>query len=168
MQKTKLDGTEDSTINKVYLNFYRCWLDTEAFYIAFLVPVTLVIVFNTVVFVLVSHKLMEHNTNLKKSTRTRTKARLRRVIGVMVALGLTWIFAFLTINDNFGFGLTFQYLFTIANSLQGLFVFIFYVALNVEVRKLWIKIFDQKLAKFWYKHDGRGKIVVFVYTGSIS
>lgn len=46
-------------------------------------------------------------------------------------LGLTWIFGILTVTDA---GLVFQYLFTIFNSLQGLFIFLFHVVRSKEIR----------------------------------
>ena len=50
----------------------------------------------------------------------------------MVLLGLTWLFGILVIDDA---TVAFQYLFCIFNTLQGLFVFIFFCILPHETRK---------------------------------
>ena len=53
------------------------------------------------------------------------------VSGILVTLGLTWLFGAVAIGDA---KLVFQYLFTIFNSMQGLLVFIFYCVLSVQTR----------------------------------
>ena len=50
----------------------------------------------------------------------------------MVLLGLTWIFGILAIDDA---KLPIQYLFCIFNSLQGMFVFIFFVILPARKKQ---------------------------------
>ena len=123
---------------------FSCWLSPVPFYASFLGPVVLVMVFNTFLFILLARKLMQKGT-VQSTKKETVKTRLRRVVGVMVALGLTWMFALLTINDSYGIGIIFQFLFTIFNTLQGLLVFIFYIALNLEIRKFWVK----KLENTW-------------------
>ena len=122
-----------------------CWLSPVPFYAALLGPVFLVMVFNTVIFILLAHKLMQKG-KVQSTKKETTKTRLRRVVAVMIALGLTWLFALLTINDSYGVGLVFQILFTLFNTLQGLFVFVFYIVLNSEIRALW----KNKLENTWF------------------
>ncbi len=50
---------------------------------------------------------------------------------LVVLLGLTWAFGLLYINKE---TLIMAYLFTILNSLQGLFIFIFHCIMNEKVR----------------------------------
>ena len=61
----------------------------------------------------------------------------------MILLGLTWTFGLLTIDDA---KVTFQYLFCISNTLQGLFVFIFFGILPSGSRKQLRKVF-QRMSK---------------------
>ncbi|XP_057244825.1 adhesion G-protein coupled receptor G2-like [Malurus melanocephalus] len=56
---------------------------------------------------------------------------LRSVAGLTFLLGITWGFAFFTVNE------VFTYLFTIFNTLQGFFIFIFYCVTKENVRKQW-------------------------------
>ena len=55
----------------------------------------------------------------------------RQGIAIMVLLGLTWIFGILAIDDA---KRVFQYLFAIFNTLQGFFVFLFFVILPSGTR----------------------------------
>ena len=107
------------------------------FFAAFLAPVVLIIVLNCVAFVLVSYQLLGiSGANIKKTSGiSNIPVRLRRVISVMILLGLTWMFAFVTFNDRGGEAM--QYIFTILNSLQGFFIFVFYCLINTEAQKAW-------------------------------
>lgn len=67
----------------------------------------------------------------EKSVYAEAMSRLRGALGIVTLLGLTWIFAFFAISDA---GLTFHYLFAISNSLQGLFIFLFYCLLKTDVQ----------------------------------
>ena len=53
------------------------------------------------------------------------------ITGICCLLGLTWIFGALTITKS---DQAFQIIFTVANSLQGFFIFIFFCVLNGDVR----------------------------------
>ena len=52
-------------------------------------------------------------------------------------LGLTWLFGLLAVGS---LQYTFQLLFTIFNSLQGFFIFLFYTAFNKDVQKEWMRV----------------------------
>ena len=53
-------------------------------------------------------------------------------------LGITWVLGLLAIGE---ITYTFQLLFTIFNSLQGFFIFVFYTLMNKDVSKEWKKFF---------------------------
>ena len=61
--------------------------------------------------------------------------------GVMSLFGLTWLFAILTVSVP-GLREIFQILFTIFNSFQGLFIFLFFCVLNKEARDSWRELFS--------------------------
>jgi hypothetical protein len=59
--------------------------------------------------------------------------------GVMFLFGLTWLFAVLTFSVT-GLRETFQVLFTVFNSFQGFFIFVFVCILNKEVIESWREV----------------------------
>ncbi|XP_077976980.1 adhesion G-protein coupled receptor G2-like [Glandiceps talaboti] len=116
-----------------------CWLSRYAFLGAFLAPMCLVLIFNTVIFCLVIYQICGLNSKaLTANERFTITAQLRAAVGFMVLLGLTWILAIFAIGDA---SLVFQYLFAIFNSLQGLFIFIFHCAMKKEIQSEWRKTF---------------------------
>jgi hypothetical protein len=56
--------------------------------------------------------------------------------GVMFLFGLTWLFGILTFSVD-GLREAFQILFTIFNSFQGFFIFLFFCAFNKEALESW-------------------------------
>ncbi|XP_004561149.1 adhesion G-protein coupled receptor G6 isoform X8 [Maylandia zebra] len=113
-----------------------CWITNEAvFYTTCVGYFCLVFLLNMAMFVVVMLQICGRNG--KRSNRTLRKEvlrNLRSAISLTFLLGMTWGFAF------FAWGpvkLTFMYLFSIFNSLQGLFIFIFHCALKENVQKQW-------------------------------
>lgn len=62
--------------------------------------------------------------------------------GIMSIFGLTWLFAILTISV-FGLRETFQILFTVTNSFQGFYIFLFFCVLNKQARDSWKALFSR-------------------------
>ncbi|XP_063350759.2 adhesion G-protein coupled receptor G6 [Pelmatolapia mariae] len=113
-----------------------CWITNEAvFYTTCVGYFCLVFLLNMAMFVVVMLQICGRNG--KRSNRTLREEvlrNLRSAISLTFLLGMTWGFAF------FAWGpvkLTFMYLFSIFNSLQGLFIFIFHCALKENVQKQW-------------------------------
>ncbi|XP_052398368.1 adhesion G-protein coupled receptor G2-like [Carassius gibelio] len=113
-----------------------CWIkNTIAFYVAVVAYFCIIFVLNLVMFGVV----MVHLRRIKRQNPHNNQYRsglhdLRSIVGLTFLLGLTWAFAF------FAWGpvcLAFTYMFTILNSLQGFFIFIFHCALKENVRKQW-------------------------------
>lgn len=114
-----------------------CWLNPIPFYASFLAPVAIIIIINFIVFFLVLRQLWGASTrNLNKTDSTKTSSRLRGAVTLVIMLGLTWVFAILAID---GGAPVFQYLFTVFNSLQGLFIFVFHCLLKTDAQKAWKK-----------------------------
>ena len=64
------------------------------------------------------------------------------IIAVLVLFGLTWLFGAFTVQRSilpFGNSELFEFLFVVCNSLQGFYVFIFFVVLAKETRQLWLE-----------------------------
>ena len=115
-----------------------------------------VVVFVCVIFILVKH--VKSSASLKKQSVSK-KESLRLVFsigGVMFLFGLTWLFAILTFSVT-GLRETFQTLFTIFNSFQGLFLFIFVCVMSSDVRDEWKNLFKIKVkpSKVKMRHQGK-------------
>uniref|UniRef100_A0A3Q1IHQ9 Adhesion G-protein coupled receptor G6 n=1 Tax=Anabas testudineus TaxID=64144 RepID=A0A3Q1IHQ9_ANATE len=113
-----------------------CWIDNAAvFYTTCVGYFCLVFLLNVAMFIVVMMQICGRNG--KRSNRTLREEvlrNLRSAISLTFLLGMTWGFAL------FAWGpvnLAFTYLFTIFNSLQGLFIFIFHCALKENVQKQW-------------------------------
>ncbi|KAM3603119.1 uncharacterized protein V6R79_016738 [Siganus canaliculatus] len=113
-----------------------CWIQSAVvFYTTCVGYFCLVFVLNVAMFVVVMLQICGRNG--KRSNRTLREEilrNLRSVVSLTFLLGMTWGFAF------FAWGpvnLAFMYLFSIFNSLQGLFIFIFHCALKENVQKQW-------------------------------
>ena len=149
--------------------YFSCWLSRIPFYAAFLGPVALLIIVNSVVFVFVMRQIINRSSNkLTKTEVSSTKVRLRGTISVIVLLGLTWIFAIFAVGD---FGIIFHYLFAILNSLQGLFIFIFYCFLKNDVRNLWRRKFSCLKSPYetdsGTKSNDRGLYSIYFYNFNV-
>ena len=99
-------------------------------------------VFNLIIFVCVIVVIIRHKCGLvaRKQEFVGTKLIIRMMVsisGVMCLFGLTWLFAVFTFSSS-GLRETFQILFTVFNSLQGLFIFLF--LLNAEALTCWRKV----------------------------
>ncbi|XP_070568331.1 adhesion G-protein coupled receptor G6-like [Ptychodera flava] len=129
-----------------------CWLSDMAFYITFLAPICLVLLFNIIIFCLIIYQICRLNSRITTPNEKYSYiSRLRAAIALVVLLGLTWIFAFFAIGQA---SLLFNYLFAIFNSLQGLFIFVFHCAMKKEIRAGWKKTFCRcNRCKHGKEHD---------------
>ncbi|XP_035380663.1 adhesion G-protein coupled receptor G6 isoform X1 [Electrophorus electricus] len=113
-----------------------CWIKNKVvFYVTCVVYFSVIFLMNVAMFIVVMMQICGRSG--KRSNRTlrdEVLRNLRSVVSLTFLLGLTWGFAF------FAWGpvnLAFIYLFSIFNSLQGLFIFIFHCALKENVQKQW-------------------------------
>ena len=73
-------------------------------------------------------------------------------MGLSALLGLTWLLGIPMMDDA---KLTFQYIFAILNSLQGVAIFIFQLGINPEVRGKWadtVSVGADTLSRKWRKN----------------
>ncbi|RUS91255.1 hypothetical protein EGW08_000967 [Elysia chlorotica] len=113
-----------------------CWMDLQAFYYAFALPVGVIIVFNLVMFLVIIASLVTRPKGLR-SNQAASKARetnLKAAFTIFILLGLTWIFGFLAVEDA---RVPFQYAFTVFSSLQGFLIFVLMVVRRRQVRDQW-------------------------------
>ncbi|XP_028416355.1 adhesion G-protein coupled receptor D1-like [Dendronephthya gigantea] len=111
-----------------------CWLSVENKVIwAFVGPAFIVILINTIVFVMVMRKMMRTRKLKTKSNIEKVKAGVKASAVIFPVLGLTWIFGLLTFNRE---TLFFRYLFAVFNSAQGLLIFLFHCVFNNQMRDI--------------------------------
>ncbi|XP_037403232.1 adhesion G-protein coupled receptor G2-like isoform X3 [Pygocentrus nattereri] len=115
---------------------YFCWFKMdEAFYAAVMSYFCVTYLLSFSMFVVVMVLMCRIRSQNPHYVRKRTFMQdFRGVTALLVFLGLTWGFAF------FAWGpvnLAFMYLFSICNSLQGFFIFVFYCAAKANVRNQW-------------------------------
>ncbi|KAK2884007.1 hypothetical protein Q8A67_017644 [Cirrhinus molitorella] len=113
-----------------------CWIRSPVvFYVTCVGYFSMIFLMNVAMFIVVMIQICGRNG--KRSNRTLREEilrNLRSVVSLTFLLGMTWGFAF------FAWGpvsLAFMYLFSIFNSLQGLFIFVFHCALKENVQKQW-------------------------------
>ncbi|XP_026070456.1 adhesion G-protein coupled receptor G6-like isoform X1 [Carassius auratus] len=113
-----------------------CWIRSPVvFYVTCVGYFSMIFLMNVAMFIVVMMQICGRNG--KRSNRTLKEEMLRNlrsVVSLTFLLGMTWGFAF------FAWGpvsLAFMYLFSIFNSLQGLFIFVFHCALKENVQKQW-------------------------------
>ncbi|KAL2081832.1 hypothetical protein ACEWY4_021650 [Coilia grayii] len=113
-----------------------CWIRSNmVFYVTCVGYFSIIFLMNVAMFIVVMIQICGRNG--KRSNRTLREEilrNLRSVISLTFLLGMTWGFAL------FAWGpvnLAFMYLFSIFNSLQGLFIFVFHCALKENVQKQW-------------------------------
>ncbi|KAK5849973.1 hypothetical protein PBY51_014264 [Eleginops maclovinus] len=121
------DGTSDDF----------CWLRNDiAFYVGVVAYFLVIFALCLLVFIIV---MVQLNRIKKQNPQNQPPNRgvmtdLRSIAGLVVLLGLTWGFALFAWGPLY---LPFVYLFSIFNSLQGFFVFIFHCAVKENVRRQW-------------------------------
>ena len=109
------------------------------FFVSVLSPVILVLLLNYIVLIIIIKKI--HNKTKKRHQDKNHFKRLvidaRNAFVVNSLLGITWVFALFAVS---GVTMLFQWLFCIVNSLQGFFIFIFYIVRDQEVWNNWKKL----------------------------
>ncbi|NXF72641.1 AGRG2 protein, partial [Sclerurus mexicanus] len=110
-----------------------CWIKNRTvFYVTAVGYFCLIFLINISMFIVVLIQLCRIKKKKQLGAQRKTSIQdLRSVAGLTFLLGITWGFAFFTVNE------VFTYLFTIFNTLQGFFIFIFYCVTKENVRKQW-------------------------------
>ncbi|XP_071810522.1 uncharacterized protein [Asterias amurensis] len=112
-----------------YENQQFCFLRPGgwAFLYAEIVVLALVLLYNTIIFILVLWNLyfrQRIKSTLAKNQKGKAVKRIQNSVAISVLLGLTWVFGLLSIFESSNF--VFQVLFSVFNSLQGLLIFLMF------------------------------------------
>ncbi|XP_030843392.1 adhesion G-protein coupled receptor G2-like [Strongylocentrotus purpuratus] len=129
-----------------------CFLQFWAQIGGLLIPMSIILLINIVIFILVVRQLLR-SANFTgrvkreaKAERQETIERVQNAICILLLLGLTWITGYLLLIPSFS--QVAQPIFIVLNSFQGLFIFLLYCARKPHIRKKWgITCFDKFLKK---------------------
>ncbi|XP_069388135.1 adhesion G-protein coupled receptor G6 isoform X2 [Paralichthys olivaceus] len=112
-----------------------CWLQDDVFfYVTVVAFVLLIMLCNFSVFIVVLIQIRQMRANKPSANSVGSLHDLRAVASLTVLLGLTWSMGFF----SFGPGrVLIMYLFSILNTLQGFFIFLFHCVMKENVRKQW-------------------------------
>ncbi|XP_062332900.1 adhesion G-protein coupled receptor G2 [Osmerus eperlanus] len=112
-----------------------CWLQSNVvFYITVLAFVLLVMLINLSVFIVVLVQIRNMRTNKPAGNKGSMLQDLRAAASLTFLLGLTWPLAFFALGPA---KVPLLYFFSILNSLQGFFIFVFHCLMKENVRKQW-------------------------------
>lgn len=117
-----------------------CWVRETLLYYGVILPIAIVISFNSFVFALVLRSLLcRKNAALRSNQSEMQMMRLhaKAAIAVSVVMGLTWTFGFLVVQQSGVFGIICEYLFCVLNSIQGLLILCFHCAREKTVIDAW-------------------------------
>ncbi|XP_038068285.1 adhesion G protein-coupled receptor L2-like [Patiria miniata] len=115
-----------------------CWLSTDNYFIwSFTGPVAAIIAVNVVLLIVSLRIAYSSRSSINKGiAQNDIRPWIKGAMTLLFLLGITWGIGFFFINQQ---SLVVAYIFTILNSLQGLFIFVFYCLgnerVNSEMRK---------------------------------
>ncbi|XP_063695070.1 adhesion G-protein coupled receptor G7-like isoform X2 [Bolinopsis microptera] len=128
-----------------FANPRTCFIRQKYGLVTFYGPVIFCILFNIFIFVRIAWSIFRKQsmeTGKKPvSDLERKKKQFKFAITVMTLLGVAWIFGFFLIikGDN---TIWLRWLFIVFNSTQGIFIFILYVVMNDNLKKVWSKLLN--------------------------
>ncbi|KAL3868658.1 hypothetical protein ACJMK2_041436 [Sinanodonta woodiana] len=165
----------------------HCWISTDDWFIlSFVLPVAAVLLVNFVMLGIAVRMMCRHARLTAAPMRLKDKSKfekignnsnsmiseaasktymeiptwLRGAAVLVVLLGLTWVFGVMFLSEE---SVAMAYIFTIFNSLQGVFIFIFHCLLDRKVKKEYRKIIQRAS---WLPDCVR--VNIGGYTGSLS
>ncbi|XP_073444831.1 adhesion G protein-coupled receptor E3-like [Dendrobates tinctorius] len=137
---TVIVGISAAVQPDAYGTITYCWLQSPSAVWCFLGPVAVFIVTNTsllvLTFVLLRNRLTSLNTNV--STLQNSRMLSFKALAQLFILGCTWGIGYLRFGNN---SPVISYIFTICNSLQGVYIFLVHCVLNNQVRQEYRKLF---------------------------
>lgn len=112
-----------------------CYPSGHSLYISIVLPVTLVIVANLVIFVVVIYNIVKNPSGaIRHTEKSLALSQIRLLVLLFFLLGFTWIFGLMTAMKA---GLVFSYLFCLTATLQGFILFVYFIIMDPVTRRMW-------------------------------
>ncbi|KAH0618723.1 hypothetical protein JD844_018166 [Phrynosoma platyrhinos] len=124
-----------ASVPEGYGTHKHCWLHIEKGFIwSFMGPVCAIIAINLVLFCLILMNLHKKigSLNTEVTTLRNTRSLILKAVAHVFILGVTWCLGLFQYGP---LATVMAYLFTITNSVQGIFIFIVHCLLNKKVRE---------------------------------
>ena len=102
--------------------------------LSFLMPVFLIVGANLYFLFVAVIKIHQHSKDsliVHKSRTASLKLYVKGLFGLLFLLGITWSFGIVSVTHP---SVTFTYIFTVLNSFNGFFIFIFNCVMNKKIR----------------------------------
>ncbi|XP_035670097.1 adhesion G protein-coupled receptor L3-like [Branchiostoma floridae] len=133
--KDEDNGIEEEGFFDGYGTNRYCWLSVNSDFIwSFVGPMLLVVLVN-IGFLAMTMRVIftqkAHDTSNQSEQGINFRFWIRVSLALVCILGITWVFGVLYVSRE---TIVFAYVFTISNSFQGLFIFIFHCLLNETVQ----------------------------------
>ncbi|XP_078285490.1 adhesion G protein-coupled receptor E3-like [Rhinoraja longicauda] len=148
-------GISAAVFSQGYGTEKYCWLDLKSGFLwAFLAPICVIILVNGGFFIITVLKLAEKFSSVNPDMGQLKNIRVFTFTAVaqLCLLGCTWIFGMLHFQKE---TIVMAYIFTVINSMQGMFIFILHCLLNKQVRDEYANFFlrfyrfkDSKYSEF--------------------
>ncbi|EQB78784.1 putative G-protein coupled receptor 128 [Camelus ferus] len=112
-----------------------CWLAVEEgngfitspLLWSFIVPVTIILISNVVIFIIILVKVLwKNNQNLTSTKKVSSIRKILSTLSIAVVFGITWILAYLMLIGDDSVMIVFSYIFCLFNTTQGLQIFFLY------------------------------------------
>ncbi|CAF1110908.1 unnamed protein product, partial [Adineta ricciae] len=125
-----------SLSNHGHVSNKNCWFSYQnAFVWAFAIPFVLLILANICFFTISIYIICKHLTSSFNSSQA-IRFSLRNITTLSILFGLTWLIDLFHINEQIL--PIFSYIFTVLNTFQGLFIFIFYCLLQKQIQQFYL------------------------------
>ncbi|KAK1893519.1 Adhesion G-protein coupled receptor F3 [Dissostichus eleginoides] len=135
----------DGGIEGEYFSKESCWLLYEGLMKGsihtFVIPVGIIVFVNVLSMMVVIMKLLDHPKNAERANESEKKAAvavMRSVILLTPIFGVTWVFGFAVMLMDLTSGpiaITMNYLFTLLNAFQGLFILLTTCVMDKSIRE---------------------------------
>jgi MFS family permease len=145
--------------HKYYINPYYCRATEWPFWLGLILPFSVIILFDWVVFAIIMTKLLRRKVvkvDIKMDSKKNYKEKFILAIGLSLLLGLGWGLGLTaTSSDVKEVTFVFQILFSLFVGSQGVLIFIFHGLRSPQFRQTWTSAFGlrskRKAPKYYSK-----------------